>query len=382
MKNQVIFITFFFIGLIFIVFTPAIIFAGACDDYCASYGYTYAKCSGGESDKCDVDNLDWHDWWYTGGKNGCGWAYHCWCRNVYDNVCSDWAVNGVGRDSYCSPAGSGADLFWTSGYSSYEGGCGIGSGTGGCDFAAAELSECPSWSSSNGESCNIYRNCNKDDDNSPNNVVECGDCQWHSSYYGKWDASENQCVKCDNTYHKKTHKYGDTSGFYVSCMGNILSTGDITDKCESACGASSYCDEKDPGNACGAFSEEGLGCDGYKRRQYNGGDNCVFDSPAGSCNSTCGCDPPGQNKKYIPGQCKLCPFGTIDCSKSGNVTVSSDCDVYDSMHQPNGDITIKSGVIVTIKDNSTLTFSPGYSIFIEDGGYILISTNNGKIQQQ
>ena len=64
-------------------------------------------------------------------------------------------------------------------------------------------------------------------------------------YQGKWSASSSECVQCNGKV--KTHKFADAGGLYVDKDGNVLDSGDITDKCESACGADNDCDEKTPG---------------------------------------------------------------------------------------------------------------------------------------
>ncbi len=70
-----------------------------------------------------------------------------------------------------------------------------------------------------------------------------------------------------------------------------------------------------------------------------------------------------------------------DCpvSEGGNYTLSSSCTIPSggSMNIVDGDLTVDSGVTLTISDNARLTITPGHSIYVK--GTISLSTSGAKI---
>jgi len=101
-------------------------------------------------------------------------------------------------------------------------------------FRWADTDRCPSSASWEGQSCQIKGGWY---------------CDWGTT--GVWDVTDNtgrKCIKCNGGIEEKI--YGDTNAIYTS--GND-DTGAISgdNKCESACGAPSNCDEVTPGtNGC------------------------------------------------------------------------------------------------------------------------------------
>jgi len=94
-------------------------------------------------------------------------------------------------------------------------------------------------------------------------------------YFGKWDASEKQCVECSFN-HEKKGVYGDTNEIpseALNCVGGNYKG--ISPICESGCGAAPACDEKNPGDPCevGKDCQAGMG-------------TCVGGQ---TCNSDCEC---------------------------------------------------------------------------------------------
>lgn len=177
---------------------------------------------------------------------------------------------------------------------------------------------CPSESRFNGYECEI--------------IVPCPVGLHCRGVYGKWDASDphgTKCVQCSD--NKEVKICGDVFGLYVNfakkdcscevdywclqeCMGDPIcaslcyscgtgcqNSGQICDpikgdciaatscsgqycelagnnRCESACGADSACDEKNPGDFC----EVGESCESL-------GDTC---QPGQICNDQCKCEVP------------------------------------------------------------------------------------------
>ena len=131
--------------------------------------------------------------------------------------------------------------------------------------------------------------------NPPNsNGWECTgkDGKWHASgcnytecdKTGKWDASQSQCVECSGKI--ETRRIGDTSSVADVCNDNLV---DITDLCESACGASSECDEKSTG-ACS--TAVGYKCNSTCQKVSSCGDGtCNCGETCSSCSSDCGACP-------------------------------------------------------------------------------------------
>jgi len=279
-----------------------------CPAYCVSQGYDYGLCYGPlcrSYDQCGDQCVDGmaYDWWDSGGQNGCWWPKKCWCRNIYSNVeCNrNYIASGI---STVQSYGCGNDedpttgccinfsLFEEGGQGSTKGACGYGEPSNPTKvFAECKLNSCSSATGHNGENCTVFRNCNNEWQNSPINFVEKDgnyyDWSLATEYVGgKWDASNKQCVKCSG--NKKTHKYGDTTTLsYVTCFETILSSGDIPDICESACGASPECDEKNPGDLCGT----GKTCDSNCQCIFSAQPDLVIDDifpelPEGQCGDT------------------------------------------------------------------------------------------------
>jgi len=244
-----------------------------CSAYCTSQGYSYSECSTGEEDNC----VGYHpyDWFDSGSSYGCSGLLspHCWCRNVYNN----YSCNGMGNTNETT-----GNLIWEINKGCYFqfnsnsdslGVCGVGSpyDSGGQYWAAqCNSNKCDTSTSydpdtHNGETCKVWKNCNIQWQNSPTNVVtgytNTWMTDWAAPYTGKWDAANKQCVQCSGAL--KTQKIGDTNGFYVSCFGTILASGSITNKCESACGASQECDEKAVGDVCGTNGNCNSNCQCY-----------------------------------------------------------------------------------------------------------------------
>ena len=108
------------------------------------------------------------------------------------------------------------------------------------EYTVSKENSCPNTNSYNGYRCYAIKDC-------WDGACHCrGVCGW-------WDGSDKKCVTC-NDDHTENKVCGDTSGVYISfesgCSGQYCDkNGD--GKCESACGASSECDERSP-NTCGA----------------------------------------------------------------------------------------------------------------------------------
>jgi len=304
----------------------------ACDSVCASNGYDFAKCSGGEGDACISNRAN--DWWYSGGANGCTGIYHCWCRKTYNSVfCNNnqvysgfhWDItNGCSINTGASTASKGT--------------CGVGAAYGpGGQYAQCNDGRCDTNDASthNGEICVLAKNCNTEWQNSPTISIDSGPTfTWmlSTTISGSWDATNKQCVKCGGKI--KTDKYGDTAGFYASCYGTILPSGDIPDKCESACGAISTCDEK--------FPNERLGVAPYDLKK------CKNDCSAEVC----------------------------DLNKSGSGILDYfDCDLYGRHDLRSGDLTIANGKTLRMNPGSELYLDKGYKINLQNTG-----SGKGKIE--
>jgi len=143
-------------------------------------------------------------------------------------------------------------------------------------------------------------------------------CTWWTSSGGVWDSYESKCVTCDWTSHTEANVLGYISSKYCNdgsnhiCAYNGDTDGDAGDgQCESACGASSQCDEKTPGASCGTGKEcnnscqcvtvcvctsntVGGCCDGCSYcpagQVNNGAGTCVTPSSTYHCNSWENCD--------------------------------------------------------------------------------------------
>lgn len=247
---------------------------------------------------------------------------------------------------------------------------------------------CPDWC---GMSCCLLFGCNCHGCDFCSGEYACHkDCHCGAPTYDCYDWGDT-CTYCPTYSYPENCSEG---GYYIGEYNSNC----VKDTVYSHC-SGGFCDPRGcTGSAtlCTSFTDESScnaqsGCSwiSYKGGAYfcaGTATPCSNYTDKTACLGQSGCDWPEPLKtyRYIGGQCGLCPFGTIHCSKSGSVTVSpppSICYVVDNMHVTNGNITIKSGVTVQIMNNSTLTFSPGYSIFIEDGAYILILAN-AKIQQQ
>jgi len=100
-----------------------------------------------------------------------------------------------------------------------------------------DTNKCPSLSSENGNICKIRL---------------LGVCEYPTE--GRWDASESKCLQCSGNIEDKI--CGDTAGIYVQ-YGTGICTQEGNQKCESACGASSGCDEVVPGSvSCDIYGNQ------------------------------------------------------------------------------------------------------------------------------
>lgn len=89
---------------------------------------------------------------------------------------------------------------------------------------------CPSESGFNGANCYLRTGCG----------TACAHWPEEAGITLKWDASAMQCIQCSG--YEEDRKWGDTSGIYAACNNDSV---DITNNCESACGAPSDLDEAD-----------------------------------------------------------------------------------------------------------------------------------------
>jgi len=116
---------------------------------------------------------------------------------------------------------------------------------------------------------------------------------------GVWDASESKCVTCSN--YTENRNLGDTSNVYAGCGSEDGNAGD--GQCESACGASSGCDER-PADYCGESA--GTKCNS----------NCQLVNTCGD--GTCNC---GETPASCPSDCCARANPTVSLtpsSQSGN----------------------------------------------------------------
>jgi len=118
----------------------------------------------------------------------------------------------------------------------------------------------------------------------PNNCTECVKS-------GHWDASQSKCVECSGKTENRI--LGNTSSVGDVCNDNFPA-GD--GKCESACGASSACDEFSPG-------QQGNCPSGQKCNN-----SCQCETSAQTCSAAC------TSAGYDNG---LCFYGSTSCSAQG-----------------------------------------------------------------
>jgi len=123
--------------------------------------------------------------------------------------------------------------------------------------------------------CPNYREIWGDDGNGKLCIVHCSYTPY--SHWGLWDGSEQKCVRC-NDNRVEVSLLGDTSDIY--CPSPYQNPGN--QRCESACGASEFCDEFFPNSThrdinnpeldilctstCLAFSCYGNACDSLEGR--------------------------------------------------------------------------------------------------------------------
>lgn len=130
-------------------------------------------------------------------------------------------------------------------------------------------------------------------------------CKFWTSSGGKWDKSDSKCVLCSGK--KEVNVLGNTSAIYAYNEDHDGISGD--GKCESACGASSQCDEKTYG--ANILVSGGI-CD-----------YCVF-TLIPSCSGAC------ENDGYYGGTCTSagCPYPSSsgnDCFYGCNVKTGTTC---------------------------------------------------------
>jgi hypothetical protein len=186
MNKKLFFILF---GLFVLLLLPHIGIASSCE------------CNG---EAIEGPDCDW---------SACGWGYEA-------------GLIGESKSCLIRSAEEFEPACWRDKCSNYAGKCKVG--------------ECPDYSGWNGENCYLRTGCWLACEHWGNRW-EAGESNLHEINL-KWDASEKQCVKCVGNL--ETRLYGDTDRIYVGCDDESI---DITDKCESACGADSRCDEVSPG---------------------------------------------------------------------------------------------------------------------------------------
>jgi len=180
-------------------------------------------------------------------------------------------------------------------------------------FTYCKNNACPNTTSYNGEICSINRL----------QTITC----YLGEVTGKWDSLNDgpKCVKCSGNIESGI--YGDTSTIYWN--GSTYAVGD--GKCESACGASSVCDEysgpawwlSGGGTTCN-WCTGPTGCtSGSDSNQpatyYQSGSTCYY-------NCTVGCDySPGGWERSGCGSCTLSDSCTANTMTVGGTCSSSGC---------------------------------------------------------
>lgn len=232
----------------------------------------------------------------------CGWRSHKYlilaCMYHSDKICL-----------------LGTDCFFSDPYVDSTGNSCSSSGT------KCQHDMCPDYSGWNGYNCTVRRACTH---------------WWYGAYgsknTGKWDAGERKCVQCDAN-NKETTYCASYNSFNMDCdydqRENAPCTGTGDGQCESACGASTECDEKNPNDSCGTgkicksnciceINQCNIGGVPYDKDQCNPANKCQY------------CD------KSNPSSWSNVPSGKV-CTASGVVPVSAtnycnydeDCDAGD-----------------------------------------------------
>ena len=150
---------------------------------------------------------------------------------------------------------------------------------------------CPTSIGLNGQPCKVRKNC----DVTWNGLPAYPFCTSRDCT-GTWDASQNQCVFCSGT--KKTKRFGNSAGIDVGC-NNCDGVAITPEICESGCDfAATKCDDKAPGDACGA---------------------------GGTCNNLCQCVEPIVTLNC--GNCELNPGEDCDVGSDKIAGTADDLDV-------------------------------------------------------
>ncbi len=171
------------------------------------------------------------EWYGPGWGGGIG---HFYCgTDAGTGICGYFnSSSGTGGYSVCL-IGQQCELASTSGDS-----CGT-------TDTVCQREKCPSYSSKNGESCRVDRN----------DCTSFAVTLYSVTSYGVWDAADFKCVQCNYTTKKESAVCGSSTGIYQTCdfaqRRSAACTGTSDTQCESACGASSDCDEKAVGDSCG-----------------------------------------------------------------------------------------------------------------------------------
>ncbi len=154
-------------------------------------------------------------------------------------------------------------------------------------------------------------NCHIDADNDSTG----GSCSVNGSIpaFGSWDASQQACITCNaNKTENKRLGWG-TGNFY--CNGDI--NGAERGDCESACGASTECDEQSEG-----YSTVAGKC---QVSVANTADGCVWVAAA-VCNNDGTCDAPGETTANCPNDCCTKTACGAGCTNAADcMTIEPDC---------------------------------------------------------
>ncbi len=154
--------------------------------------------------------------------------------------------------------------------------------------------------------------------------LSCNDC-FKSGY---WDYSDSKCVECNGNIGGNV--WGNTTQIADTCNNIPLSYDNL---CESACGASTECDEKNPGDCSTASWYK---CNSTCQKISSCGDGtCNCWETCSSCSSDCGacdicpsgdcCDTTSHPYQYRPST-YVCRASAGDCDIEEKCTgLSADC---------------------------------------------------------
>jgi hypothetical protein len=118
-----------------------------------------------------------------------------------------------------------------------------------CGYSGYDQSKCgpscfPSGSWTNGQTCTAL-----------DFHFSFPSCVWWNSTGGKWDASESKCILCSgkeevNILGYTASKYCSDGSSHICAYSGDTNGDTVDDKCESACGANTACDEVSDGGQC------------------------------------------------------------------------------------------------------------------------------------